>query len=86
MGHKATIEQRYTTNKGILPEIMMKEMREAFTRSEELLDLELQKENPILKLKEEMQDTIQKATPEELGQMLEMFQKLNIGKTDQVKG
>jgi len=49
MGHKGTIEAKYTTNKGILPEILVKEMREAFTRSEELLDLELQKENPILK-------------------------------------
>jgi len=86
MGHRASIEQRYTTNKGILPDILMKEMRNAFKRSEELLDLELQKENPLLKQKEELQDTIQKATPEELGQVLEMFQKLNIGKTDQVKG
>ncbi|WP_179365099.1 site-specific integrase [Nitrosarchaeum sp. AC2] len=85
MGHKATIEQRYTTNKGILPEIMMKEMRDAFSRSEELLDLELQKENPVLKQKEALKDTIQNATPEELGQVLEVFQRLNIGKTNQFK-
>ena len=30
-----------------------------------------------------MQDTIQKATPEELGSVLEMFQTLNISKTGQ---
>ena len=85
MGHKGTIEAKYTTNKGILPEVLVKEMREAFKRSEELLDLELIEEDPMLKQKEEMKDTIQQATPEELGKVLEMFQILNIGKTNQVK-
>ncbi|MCI4432561.1 MAG: hypothetical protein JHC41_02995, partial [Nitrosopumilus sp.] len=47
---------------------------------------EMTHEDPILKQKEEMHDTIQKATPEELGKMLEMFQSMNIGKIDQVKG
>lgn len=60
-------------------------MQESFKRCEELLDLELVKEDPILQQKEQMRDAIQKATPEELGQVLEMFEKLNIGKTDQVK-
>jgi len=84
-GHKGDMSARYSTNKGILPEILVKEMRESFKRSEELLDLELTKEDPILKQKEEMRDTIQKATPEELGKMLEMFHTLNIGKINQVK-
>ncbi|NIV45294.1 MAG: hypothetical protein GWN31_15630, partial [Candidatus Thorarchaeota archaeon] len=76
---------KYTTNKGILPEILIKEMRDAFKRSEELLDQEIAREDPIQKQKEQMQETIQNATPDELGQVLEMFQKLNIGKTGQAK-
>ena len=47
--------------------------------------MELQKENPLHKQKEELQETIQNATPEELDMVLEMFQKLSIGKTNQVK-
>ncbi len=85
MGHKGTIEAKYTTNKGILPEVLVTEMREAFKRCEELLDLELSTEDPMLKQKEVIQDTIQNATPEELGKVLEMIQTLDIGKTSQVK-
>jgi len=70
---------------GILPEALTKEMRESFKRSEELLDQELTNADPILKQKEELSDTIQKATPEELGKMLEMFQTMNIGKISQVR-
>ncbi|AJM92174.1 hypothetical protein NPIRD3C_0962 [Nitrosopumilus piranensis] len=33
----------------------------------------------------ERQTAIQNATPEEFGQVLEVFEKLNIGKTDQAK-
>lgn len=31
-------ESRYTANKGVLPEVLMDEMRQAFARSEEHLD------------------------------------------------
>lgn len=77
---------RYSVNRSILPDILMKEMRESFKRCEDLLDLEMQKDNPILKQKEDMKTSIQNASPEELGKVLEMFQTLNIGKTNQVKG
>lgn len=40
MGHKGSMEARYTTNKGILPDSLIEEMKEAFSRSEEFLDLE----------------------------------------------
>ncbi|HJW19999.1 MAG TPA: site-specific integrase [Candidatus Nitrosotalea sp.] len=40
MGHKGSIEAKYTTNKGILPDALIKEMRNAYSRSEEFLDLE----------------------------------------------
>ncbi|QLH07184.1 hypothetical protein [Nitrosopumilus ureiphilus] len=51
MGHKGTIEAKYTTNKGILPEVLVTEMRNAFKRCEELLDLELIQEDPNGKTK-----------------------------------
>ena len=38
MGHKGSIESRYTTNKGRLPDVLVNEMRDAFGRSEEYLD------------------------------------------------
>ncbi|MEM3797795.1 MAG: site-specific integrase, partial [Candidatus Bathyarchaeia archaeon] len=37
MGHKGDIENRYTTNKCRLPESVIEDMREAFTRSQEYL-------------------------------------------------
>jgi len=41
MGHKGNMEARYTTNKGVLPNALVKEMRNAFKRSQEFLDLEM---------------------------------------------
>jgi hypothetical protein len=84
-GHKGDMSARYSTNKGILPESLTKEMRESFQRSEELLDQEMTNVDPILKQKEELSETIHKATPEELGKMLEMFQTMNIGKINQAR-
>jgi len=37
MGHKGDIENRYTTNKGRLPEAVIEDMREAYKRSQEYL-------------------------------------------------
>ena len=37
MGHKGTMESRYTTNKCVLPEMLMTEMHEAYARSEKYL-------------------------------------------------
>jgi hypothetical protein len=37
MGHKGDIENRYTTNKGKLPESVIEDMREAYKRSQEFL-------------------------------------------------
>jgi len=79
MGHKGSIEAKYTTNKGVLPDELLNEMREAFKRSEVFLDLELREEDPLIKRKDQMQKAIAMATPEQLGQMQEMFQKLGIG-------
>jgi hypothetical protein len=37
MGQKGNIENRYTTNKAMLPEDVIEDMREAYTRSQEYL-------------------------------------------------
>ncbi len=42
MGHKGSMEARYTTNKGVLPNALVTEMRTSFKRSQEFLDLEMQ--------------------------------------------
>ena len=49
MGHKGSIEAKYTTNKSILPKVLMDEMRESFRKSQEFLDYEtnLEREEEI---------------------------------------
>ncbi|MEM2159725.1 MAG: hypothetical protein QXN55_02075 [Candidatus Nitrosotenuis sp.] len=44
MGHKGSIEAKYTTNKGVLPVELVEEMKKAFRRCEEFLDLEIRSE------------------------------------------
>lgn len=78
MGHRGGIEGKYTTNKGILPQELIEEMREAYKRSEEFLDLEVTQQDPLLKQKEKLYEEIAKATPEQVQKILAM---LSIGKT-----
>ena len=59
-------------------------MRDSFQRSEEHLDIEDVLEDKVEKTKELAHETIQKATPEQLGAILETFQKLGVGKMLQV--
>lgn len=73
MGHKGSIEAKYTTNKGILSEDLVKEMQEAFKRSEELLDLESLGKNQMQKQKEDLQSVIANATPEVLQEMIKIL-------------
>ncbi len=81
MGHKGTMEARYTTNKGILPEVLVAEMREAFLRSEE--HLEQTDIDPVLEQRVEAQSIIQTATPEQLDRVLEVL--CSTGKTGQAR-
>ena len=69
MGHKGTMESRYTTNKGVLPEVLMHEMRQAFARSEEYLDQT--DASDVQEQRLQAQRIIQDATPAQLGHMLE---------------
>jgi hypothetical protein len=69
MGHKGSIEARYTTNKSILPKALLGEMRESFKRSEEFLDLEKAEYDPVEKTKEEVKDNIEKLSPDQLARV-----------------
>ncbi len=72
MGHKGSMEARYTTNKGVLPESLVSEMRNAFAHSEEHLDQAAV--DPLLEQRQDIQNVIQEATPEQLGRVLEVLQ------------
>lgn len=77
MGHKGTMESRYTTNKGVLPEMLMTEMREAYARSEKYLDQT--DTDDTIQQRLQMQRMIQDATPAQLGHILEAIQAGKIG-------
>ncbi len=47
MGHKGSMESRYTTNKGVLPNALVKEMKSAFKRSQDFLDLEMKTDEQL---------------------------------------
>ena len=71
MGHKGTIESRYTTNKGILPVILINEMSNAFTRSEEYLDQAGIDRG--LTQKQQIQQIIDQATPQQIERALDVL-------------
>jgi hypothetical protein len=54
MGHKGSMESRYTTNKNMIPNSLVQEMKNAFKRSEEFLDLEMKTDEQF-----EMQQTLE---------------------------
>ena len=70
MGHKGTMEARYTTNKGVIPDVLLDEMRESFARSEEFLD-QAGRTHMDLERKRQAQAAITDATPEQLDLVLE---------------
>ena len=76
MGHKGSMEAKYTTNKGILPEILIDEMREAFSRSEEFLDLEKGEIPPLEKQKEISKEKLQNLTQDEIELLQKLLQKI----------
>lgn len=69
MGHKGSIEARYTTNKSILPKALMDEMRDSFRRSEEFLDLEKTAEDPAEKKREQVKEIVGKLSVEQLAEV-----------------
>jgi hypothetical protein len=77
MGHKGSMEAKYTTDKGILPEMLIDEMREAFSRSEEFLDLEKGKAPQLEEQKEMSKEKPQNLTQEEFAMLQNLLEKLN---------
>jgi hypothetical protein len=80
MGHKGSIEAKYTTNKGVLTEALVSEMRDAFMRSEEFLDLDKIAEDPIEKKRDEVKTKLETMTQDELAQVQELLQKITTAK------
>jgi hypothetical protein len=76
MGHKGSMEAKYTTNKGILPEMLIDEMRKAFRRSEEFLDLEKGEVPPLEKQKEISKEKLGNLTQEEIELLQKLLQKI----------
>jgi hypothetical protein len=81
MGHKGSMEAKYTTNKGILPDLLVSEMRDAFRRSEEFLDLEKGIIHTIDKQKEIPTEKLGNLNQEELILLQNLLAKMNTGKT-----
>ena len=74
MGHKGTMEARYTTNKGVIPDVLLDEMRDAFARSEEFLDQVDTADSVLMENKRQAQAALDAATPEQLDLVLEVLQ------------
>jgi hypothetical protein len=77
MGHKGSMEAKYTTNKGILPDLLVSEMRDAFRRSEEFLDLEKGLGQTEEKQKEIPTEKLGNLTHEELAMLQKLLEKMN---------
>ena len=75
MGHKGTMESRYTTNKGILPEMLTAEMCEAFMRSEQYLDQTHM--DSLLDQKQKALNMIEYATSQQIEQILGLLTNVN---------
>lgn len=73
MGHKGSIEATYTTNKGRLPESLLKEMQDAFSRCEEFLDLEIKEDDPEIKQKEQIRAAIENASSDKVQEILRIL-------------
>jgi hypothetical protein len=73
MGHKGDIENRYTTNKQRLPESVIEDMREAYTRSQEYLQTTKTVENGEEKLAQAFRKQIL---------IVAGFKQEEVGKTD----
>jgi len=82
MGHKGSMEAKYTTNKGILPDLLISEMRGAFDRSEEFLDLEKGIEHAAEEQKEVPTEKLGNLTQEELVLLQNLLEKMNNNKTN----
>ena len=60
-------------NEGLVRRGLTQEMWGSFKRTEEFLDLEIKREDPLLKQKEEFKHVIESGTPEQMQAMFKTF-------------
>ncbi|GIU72426.1 MAG: hypothetical protein KatS3mg003_1905 [Candidatus Nitrosocaldaceae archaeon] len=78
MGHSGDIEHVYTLHKGMLPEYIINEMRDAYNRCEEYLDLEVSnKDKEEEELKNKAHSIIEQLGKEELLNLLALTSRGN---------
>ncbi|MGD1055308.1 MAG: hypothetical protein ABR867_04405, partial [Nitrososphaerales archaeon] len=73
MGHHGKIDATYTTSKRRLPDALVQEMRDAFLRAEPYLDFETQRVDP---LRQKLQAALPQFTPEAVGKVLRLVERL----------
>lgn len=84
MGHRGGIDATCTTDKSILPEKLIKAMKDLFICSEEYLDIETTEDKTTEEQMQNVHTELQKINPEKLGTVLEALQNLNASKILQV--
>ena len=86
MGHKGSIEAKYTTNKSILSMALIDEMKASFLRCQEFLDLEKEQVDILEEdVKDKVKDDVEKLSGDELIEVQEyvrnkIYCKSSIGK------
>ena len=75
MGHRGTMEARHITNKDIIFDVLLGEMRYAFARSEEFLEQVDATDSVLMENKRQSQAAIDDATPEQFDLVLEALQR-----------
>lgn len=79
MGHQNSIEQVYSTNKGILPRALMEEMKSAFLRCQKLLDIEVYDRDPTEDERKDVTDRISRLSDDELSKVSEFLSSNRLG-------
>ena len=86
MGHKVSIEAKYTTNKSILSMALIDEMKASFLRCQEFLDLEREQVDMLEEdMKDKVKDDVERLSGDELVEVQEyvrnkIYCKSSIGK------
>ena len=72
MGHKGSIETKYTTNKSILSMALIDEMKASFLRCQEFLDLKREQVDTLEEdMKDKVKDDVERLSGDELVEVQE---------------
>ncbi|MEM4253647.1 MAG: hypothetical protein QXE84_09015 [Candidatus Nitrosotenuis sp.] len=86
MGHQNSIEQVYSTNKGILPKALMEEMKSAFLRCQKFLDIEVHGIDPTDDERKDVQDRINRLSDDDLSKVSEFLSSNRLGGGKSLEG